>query len=164
MLKKGRLILAGCLLAVMAGALVIFLQDHKEKEKPTRGEVAMTTNIHIDPEIDLNSNDEITVLIHFKTKPAREAVELAKMQGVPLTLEQAERDVKESHQRFQADVKKYLDGGQISYTIKHTYTAAFNGVAIKLPASAIQALLQSAEIEAIYANKEIKNIPPVQPS
>jgi len=53
---------------------------------------------------------------------------------------------------------------QIPYTITHTYTAAINGVAMRLPASAIQALLQSAEIEAIYANKEIKMIPPVQPS
>ncbi|WHY77001.1 protease inhibitor I9 family protein [Neobacillus sp. WH10] len=164
MLKQGKLLLVACFLTVIAGAGVNFIQSTQEKEELNKGEEAMTTNVHIDPEIDLNSNKEITIIIHFKTKPARAAVELAKMKGVPLTLEQAEQEVKESHQRFQADVKKYLDGEHITYSITHSYTAAINGVAMRLPASAIQALLQSAEIEAIYANKEIKLIPPVKPS
>jgi len=164
MLKQRKLLLVGCLMAVIAGAGVIFIKATQEKEEPNKGEEAMTTNVHIDPEIDLNSNKEITIIIQFKTKPARAAVELAKMKGVPLTLEQAEQEVKESHQRFQADVKKFLDGEQIPYSITHSYTAAINGVAMRLPASAIQALLQSAEIDSIYASKEIKLIPPVQPS
>ncbi|MFJ7724835.1 protease inhibitor I9 family protein [Neobacillus sp. NPDC097160] len=164
MLEKGKLILVGCLLAVIAGAWIYFLSFNKEKEKPNAGEEAMTTNIHIDPEIDLNSDKEVTILIHFKTQPAKVAVELAKQNGETLSLEQAEQDVKESHKRFQADVKKYLDGEQIPYTITHTYTAAFNGVAIRLPSNAIKTLLQSGEIEAVYANREIKKIPPVQPS
>lgn len=165
MRRNGKLLLIGCLVAVIVGAWIMIIQQaNQEKEKPNKGEEAMTTNVYIDPKIDLNSDKEITVIIHFKTKPAREAVELAKQKGETLSLEQAEQDVKESHKRFQADVKKYLDGEQIPYTITHTYTAAINGVAIRLPSSAIKTLLQSREIEAVYASKEIKNIPPVQPS
>lgn len=163
--KKQVLTCIVLLIGTIGIAAFIFPKPPSEIEKPNKGVVTMATNqIMIDPKIDLTSDQEITILIHFRTKPARAAVEWAKTQGIPLTLEQAEQDVKESHQRFQADIKKYLDSEQITYAVTHTYTAAFNGVAMRLRATDIKALLQSAEIEAIYANKQMNMIPPVKPS
>jgi hypothetical protein len=170
--KGGKVLLVFCLLSLV-GVGVFFTQTKRDKEvqsKPKveqeepKGEEVMTQNIYIDPKIDMNSPAEVTIIIHFKTKPAKTAVALAEASGIPLTLEQAEQDVKDSHERFRKDAEKYLGEKQIPYRIVHAYTAALNGVAMKLPANEIQTLLQSAEIEAIYANREIKLVPPVQPS
>ncbi|CAH2717338.1 hypothetical protein BACCIP111895_04530 [Neobacillus rhizosphaerae] len=179
MIKRGKVILFFSLLAVL-GFSVFFTPIYQEKEgqntskeeqnKPKgeqiepKGEEVMTQNIYIDPKINLKSEEEVIIIIHFKTKPAKVAVALAEASGVPLTIEKAEQDVKDSHARFRKDVEKYLGQKQIPYTIVHTYSAALNGVAMKLPANEIKSLLQSAEIEAIYANREIKLVPPVQPS
>ncbi|WHY88454.1 protease inhibitor I9 family protein [Neobacillus novalis] len=175
MRKGGKVLLVFCLLSLV-GFGVFFSQNKRDKEVQTepmeeqeeqeepKGEEVVTQNIYIDPKINMNSPAEVTIIINFKTKPAKTAVALAEASGIPLTLEQAEQDVKDSHERFLKDSEKYLGEKQIPYRIVHTYTAALNGVAMKLPANEIQTLLQSAEIEAIYANREIKLVPPVQPS
>lgn len=160
----GRLLLSCLIVALAAGAGLVFFQEARVTNESSKGEEVMTANVQVDPKIDLNSSQEVSIIVIFKTKPARTAVEDAKKIGVPLTLEQAEQDVKESHQRFQAEVKKYLGGADIPYTITHTYTAALNGVAMTLPADAIKVLVQSEEIESIRANREINIIPPVKPS
>ncbi|NEY99274.1 protease inhibitor I9 family protein [Heyndrickxia shackletonii] len=123
----------------------------------------MTSALYIDPKINMNSEKTVSIIIHFKTKPAKAAVALAEAKGVPLTLEQAQKDVEESHSRFQEDLKRLLDQNQISYSITYTYTTAFNGVSMKLPGTAIKTLLQSKEIDAIYANQEYHLDPPLKP-
>ncbi|MFK9091954.1 protease inhibitor I9 family protein [Bacillus salipaludis] len=123
----------------------------------------MTSAIHIDPEVDMNSEKMVEIIIHFKTQPAKVAIAIAEMSGLPLTLDQAKQDVEESHSRFQEDVERYLGQNQIPYSINHTYKTVFNGVSMKLPGKEIIRLLQSNEIAAIYANKEIKLIPPPKP-
>jgi len=150
------ILLLSCLLC-LAG-----FDDHNDirERGENRGEEAMTSAIHIDPEVDMISEKMVEIIIHFKTQPAKVAVAIAEMSGVPLTLEQAKQDVEESHSRFKKDVERYLGQNQIPYSIKHTYKMAFNGVSMKLPGKEIKRLLQSNEIAAIYANREIKLIPP----
>ena len=128
-----------------------------------REEEVMASAIHIDPEVDMNSEKVVEIIIHFKTQPAKVAVAIAEMSGVPLTLDQALQDVEESHLRFQEDVERYLGQNQIPYLITHTYKIALNGVAMKLPGKEIKTLLQSNEIAAVYANKEIKLNPSPKP-
>ena len=128
-----------------------------------REEEVMASAIHIDPEVDMKSEKMVEIIIHFKTKPAKVAVAIAEMSGVPLSLDQAKQDVEDSHSRFQEDIERYLGQNQIPYSIMHIYKAAFNGVAMKLPGKEIKRLLQSNEIATIYANKEIKLIPPPKP-
>jgi hypothetical protein len=120
----------------------------------------MRPSIYIDPRINMNTNSPITVIIHFKTLPAHAAVAAAKANGITLSLEKAEQDVKESHRRFQEDLQRYLGQQGIPFTVTHTYTVALNGAAIRLPGNKIPALLQSAEIAGIYANQEYKIEPP----
>lgn len=122
----------------------------------------MFPNIYIDPAINMISENEVTIIIYFKTQPAHVAVAAAKASGIPLTLEQAEQDVKNSHFRFQRDLDLLLGRHQIPYKVTNSYTTAVNGVALRLPANKIPMLLQSHEIAAIYANKEYKIEPPYQ--
>lgn len=153
-----RILLFSCLLCLIVGA-VIYKQVHKDV-KEEKGKEVMINEIYIDPAIDMKSEKDVIIIIHFKTKPAKAALALAKMTGVPLTLEQAEKDVEDSHARFQKDVERYLGQAQIPYRIVHTYKSALNGAALKLPANKIHRLLQSDEIEAIFANKEYQLNPP----
>jgi hypothetical protein len=164
MVRRTKFLLFSCLICLILISGVIYTKGHNDIEemKENKGEEVMTTDIYIDPEIDQKSEKEIVIIIHFKTIPAKTAVAQAEMSGVPLTLEKAKQDVEDSHVRFQEDIKRYLGKQQIPYTIIHTYKAALNGVAMKLPANEIKTLLQSAEIAAIYANKEYKLTPPPQ--
>jgi CHAT domain-containing protein len=140
-------------------------QEHQTigEHRENKGEEVVTRNIYIDPEIDLNTEKMVEIIIHFKTEPAKVAVAIAETSGIPLSLDKAKQDVEDSHARFQADVQKYLGLKQIPYTITHTYKTALNGVAMKLPGNEIKTLLQSGEIAAIYLNKEIQLNPPPQP-
>lgn len=157
-------LLYSCLLFLI-GCGVKTTQEHQTRadQSDNKGEEVMTRNIYIDPEIDLSSEKMVEIIIHFKTEPAKVAVAIAEMSGIPLSLDKAKEDVEDSHARFQEEVQKYLGQKQIPYTITHTYKTALNGVAMKLPGNEIKTLLQSAEIAAIYANKEIQLNPPPQP-
>ncbi|MEI4831367.1 protease inhibitor I9 family protein [Bacillus sp. FJAT-53711] len=154
-----------CLLS-LAGCGETDSHDYKntEKRQEKKGEEVMTSASYIDPKIDMNSKKTVSIIIEFKTKPAKVAVALAKANGVSLTLEEAEQNVEDSHARFQKDVKRFLDQKQIPYSITHTYKSALNGVAMELPANEIKALLQSTEINAIYTNQEFHLDPPPQPT
>jgi hypothetical protein len=120
----------------------------------------MTNKINVDPAIDVNSNEMVTVIIQFRTKPAQEAVAIAKKAGVPLSVENANWAVKHSHERFQEEVKRYLVPKRIPYTINYVYQSALNGVSMTLPAKEIKLLLQFKEIESIHANKQYQIDPP----
>jgi hypothetical protein len=120
------------------------------------------SNIFIDPDIDMNSKEMITVIIQFKTKPAQVAVTIAEKSGVPLSLENANWAVEHSHARFQEDVKRFLVSKRIPYSINHIYKSALNGVSMSIPAYEIKTLLKFNEIESIHANKEYHLDPPSQ--
>jgi hypothetical protein len=120
----------------------------------------MTNKIYIDPTIDMNSDEMITVIIQFNTKPAVEAMAIAKKVGVPLSLENANWAVKHSHERFQEEVKRYLVAKQIPYSINHVYQSVLNGVSMTLPGKDIKSLLQFKEIGSIHANKQYHIDPP----
>jgi hypothetical protein len=120
----------------------------------------MINKINVDPTIDISSDEMVTIIIQFRTKPAQEAVAIAKKAGVPLTLENANWAVKHSHERFQEEVKRYLVPKRIPYTINYVYQSALNGVSMTLPAKDIKSLLQIKEIESIHANKEYHIDPP----
>lgn len=120
----------------------------------------MKNKIFVDPSIDMNSDEMVTVIIQFRTKPAVEAMALAKSAGVPLSLENANWAVKHSHERFQEEVKRYLVSKQIPYTINHVYQSVLNGVSMSLPGKDIKSLLQFKEIGSIHANKQYHIDPP----
>jgi len=132
-------------------------KEIKEVEK------TMHSSAKVDPSIDLSSNQIVSIIIEFKTKPAKIAVLEAKEKGITLTLEEAKRQVEQSHQTFRK-LLKALDENKVPYNIKHTYITAFNGVSMELPAHEIKRLLGYSVISKIYPNKQIQLDPPINPA
>jgi len=124
----------------------------------------MNPSVYIDPDIDLSSEKNISVIIEFKTKPAKVAVIEAEAKGIPLTLEEAQGQVEESHLIFQKELHELLDKNHIPYTLRHKYTTALNGVSMELPANEIRSLAEaSSVISKISLNRKVKLEPPIFP-
>lgn len=117
--------------------------------------------IYVDPMINIKTNEEVTIIIHFKTHTTQAAVAIANSSGYSLSLAKAEQEVEASHLRFQSDLQRLLVKKRIPYRINHIYKTVFNGVSLSLQGNKIPELLQSQEIAAIYANKEFTINPPL---
>lgn len=154
-------VLATAMLSIMSGCSYEnnYPNDQEKEVKET-----MNRSFYIDPAIDLSSEQTISVIIEFKTKPAKVAIIEAEAKGIPLTLEEAEKHVEESHLMFQKELYELLDKNQIPYTVRHKYTTALNGVSVELPANEINRLAESSSvISRIYLNRKIKLDPPILP-
>lgn len=141
--------------------------DERKMNSKTENELEVieTVNapIYVDPEIDLTSKKKVSIIIHFKTMPAKIAVIQARAKGLSLSLEKAEKDVEDSHTRFHQEIQTLLEKENVPYSITRTYKTVYNGVAMELPANEIQRLLSSVEISTIHADREIQLEPPVRP-
>jgi uncharacterized protein involved in outer membrane biogenesis len=126
-------------------------------------EETMNSSVKVDPSIDLSSEKTVSIIIEFKTKPAKIAILEAEAQGLKMSLDAAKEHVEKSHQAFQKELHAFLDGKQVEYSIKHRYKTAFNGVSMELPANEIKRLMGSSVISKIYPNEEIQLNPPIQP-
>ncbi|MEH7072914.1 protease inhibitor I9 family protein [Neobacillus drentensis] len=155
--------------ALLATAIFISMSGCVLKNTPPANneiEVKETMNpsVHIDPAIDLSSKQTISIIIEFKTKPAKVAVIEAEAKGIPLTLEEAQEQVEESHRMFQKELLELLDKNQTPYKIRHKYTTALNGVSMEIPANEIKRLAESSSvISRISLNRKIKLDPPIYP-
>lgn len=147
----------------ISGCQPIKGEDSYQKEEKVEEET-MNSYGKIDPSIDQSSNQTISVIIEFTTKPAKVAVLEAKAKGIDLTLKEAKQQVEESHRSFQKEIHTFLDENQVSYHIKHRYKIAFNGVSLEMPANEIKRLMGSSVIQKIYPNEDIQLDPPIQPS
>ncbi|WP_404444535.1 S8 family serine peptidase [Sutcliffiella horikoshii] len=108
---------------------------------------------------DLTSDEEISVIVQFHSKPSTVAVLEAEMKGKKLKKEEARAKVDKEHQTFKEDVQKHLGavknskGKEVSPKITQTYKTAYNGVAMKLPASQVEQLLHSEAVKAVFKNE-----------
>lgn len=124
----------------------------------------MNPSAHLDPAIDLTSDQIISIIIVFKTKPAKIAVIEAEAKGIPLTIEEAREKVEESHRVFQEELRTIFDQNQVIYKVQNTYKTALNGVSMELPANEIKRLAESSSvISKIHLNKKIQLDPPISP-
>ena len=112
----------------------------------------LDSSIYIDPQIDLLSVEPTIVIIEFKVKPAKVAKII---EGNELSIEEAKKEVEISHADFLKELETYLGNQHLAYTIVNSYKTSFNGVAIELAGTAINELLSSAVIKAIYMNHEV---------
>lgn len=159
-----RAILVAVMLSVMIGCQKNkLIYKHNDEEKVVKE--TMNPSVYVDPALDLQSNKTISIIIEFKTKPAKIAVLEAEAKGIPLTIEEAQQNVEESHAKFHNELHTLLDNKQGPYTIKHTYKTVFNGVSMELPANEIKRLVESSSVVSkIYLNKKIQLDPPIPPS
>ena len=138
--------------------------DTIEQKNEQVVEETMNSSIKVDPALDLSSGESVSIIIEFKTKPAKVAVLEAEAQGVELTLESAKEEVEQSHQEFDKELHAFLEENEVDDRIIHRYKTAFNGVSMELPSKEIKRLLGSSIISKIYRNQEIQLDPPIQPS
>jgi uncharacterized repeat protein (TIGR01451 family) len=124
------------------------------------------TGLHLAPEIDLDSSEEISVIVEFKQSPSKVAVMKAEAKGKELSEAQAKAQVEKEHAVFNKDLNKILEGkgkGRSSgYKIKRSYKTAFNGVSMNIPANQAKELLQSNAVKAVYSDAKVQVEPLVK--
>lgn len=118
-------------------------------------------------EEELKSDNEITVIVEFKTKPEKVAVLDAALKGKKLTAVQAKNKIDHEHATFEEDVKRISPStleksGKKAYQITRSFKTAYNGVSMKLPANEVESLLQSDAVKAVYKSVTFTIDPPIQ--
>ncbi|WP_129688264.1 S8 family serine peptidase [Gottfriedia acidiceleris] len=115
---------------------------------------------------DLKGDEEIPVIVEFKTMPEKVAVLDAAIKGKNLTAEQAKNKIDHEHATFSDDLTRIMPStveksGKRSYEITRSFKSAFNGVTMTLPANEVEILLQSDSVKAVYKNTTFSIEPPI---
>ncbi|ODG90170.1 hypothetical protein BED47_12600 [Gottfriedia luciferensis] len=116
-------------------------------------------------DIDLNSNEQTSVIVEFANKPAKVAQIEASAEGQQLSQSEASKLVEQDHENFQEDVSKILvdeKKSKVNFKINRSYKHAFNGVAMSIPANQIKNLLKSKAVKAVWKNEKFSIDPPKQ--
>ncbi|WP_088070652.1 S8 family serine peptidase [Gottfriedia luciferensis] len=111
---------------------------------------------------ELDSDNDISVIVQFKSDPSNVAVLEAAVDGKSLTKEAAQAEVDNEHNVFKEDVGKLTGKGKKKApAITRTYKTAFNGAAITLPENEVKELLKSEAVKSVY--KDITyNVDPIK--
>ncbi|MBO9129212.1 S8 family serine peptidase [Bacillus sp. 165] len=125
-----------------------------------------SSGLKLDPGVNLEGDEEISVIVEFKQKPEKVAQLEAALEGKDLSAAKA-RSLRDGDQAtFQQDLKtifkKEIQEKKASYKITHTYKNAFNGVSMTLPANKVKSLLSSDAVKAVWSNSEVQLDLPVQ--
>ncbi|OHR66201.1 hypothetical protein HMPREF3291_12045 [Bacillus sp. HMSC76G11] len=113
---------------------------------------------------ELLTDEEVSVIVQFHSKPSKVAFLDAEVKGKKLMKENAQAQVEKEHKTFKEDVQKYIssvNGKKASPKITRSYKTAFNGVAMKLPASQVEDLTKSAAVKAVFKNQTY-TVDPIQ--
>ncbi|MBD7963095.1 S8 family serine peptidase [Fictibacillus norfolkensis] len=110
---------------------------------------------------ELQNEKEISVIVQFRSKPGQAAVLDAQLKGKKISRQQADSKVDQEHAQFKKDVEKLIPSvapmtKKSTHRITSTYKTVYNGVAMKLPANQVEALLQSAAVKAVYKDVTFK--------
>ena len=123
-------------------------------------QVNEATGLHLDPTVNLESDEEISVIVEFKEKPQKVALLEAKLEGKSLSNAKANQLLDENHDKFQQDLKTIFKGElqkkKSFYKMKQSFKYAFNGVSMTLPASSVNRLLDSDEVKAVWSNRDVQ--------
>ncbi|MBO9128922.1 S8 family serine peptidase [Bacillus sp. 165] len=125
----------------------------------------LKTGLQLSRDVDLTSNEEVTVIVEFKDFPAKVAQIAKAVKGETLSLTQAKENVEKSHAQFNKDLQSKVGktkSGKDAYQIKYTYKNSLNGVALTLPANRINTLLDSDVVKAVYSDYKVQLEPPAQ--
>ncbi|MGD6853892.1 S8 family serine peptidase [Bacillus infantis] len=137
-----------------------------QREALNKLQTSDQSGLQLAPEVNLESEDKVSVIVEFKDKPAKTAVVEEAAKGKTLSLTEAKQKAEAAHETFKKnlqdiykdDVKKQKD----FYKIRKTYKNTLNGVSIEIPANKVKALLQSKAVKAVWSNDTVKIEPPVE--
>jgi subtilisin family serine protease len=110
---------------------------------------------------ELNSDQEIDIIVQFRSKPSKIAVMDAEFKGKKLSQSEADELVTSEHNQFAKDIQSILPSsnlrsGEANHEITTTYQTVYNGVAMTLPANQVESLLKSDVVKAVYKNATFK--------
>jgi subtilisin family serine protease len=115
--------------------------------------------LHLDPNVDTSSVEEISVIVQFKKQPESVARINAQLKGEELSEKEAKSNVETSHKAFKNDLstlfKEDMKQRKSSFKINHEYKNALNGVSMTIPANKVEDLLKSEEVQAVWSNEEV---------
>ncbi|PEL06030.1 S8 family serine peptidase [Bacillus sp. AFS017336] len=119
-----------------------------------------SSGLKLDPNVNLDSEKEISVIVEFKQKPEKVAQLEAEVNGKSLSASKA-RSLRDGDQAtFQQDLKTIfkedIPQKKSSFKVSRIYKNAFNGVAMTLPANKVKNLLASDAVKAVWSDKEVQ--------
>ncbi|WP_342543618.1 S8 family serine peptidase [Paenisporosarcina sp. FSL H8-0542] len=130
-------------------------------------QVSSEEGLQLSPSVDLESSDNLSVIVEFKDKPAKVAVIEEVANGNSLSLSDAEQKANSAQETFKSDLqtiyKDDLKQNNKLFKIKRTYKSSLNGVSIELPANKVKSLLKSKVVKAVWPNNVFKVEPPTSP-
>ncbi|WP_239586669.1 S8 family serine peptidase [Shouchella xiaoxiensis] len=116
-------------------------------------------------DFDLSSNEDVSIIVELEELPQKVALAVAEEEGTSLSEEDAQQAVDESQEIFMNELNESVNPTSRSanpFTIEHTYTTIFNGVALTLPANKIAELAEYDEVKAIYNDEIVELIKPIE--
>lgn len=122
----------------------------------------------ISPEINLKSPALTNVIVEFKQAPAKVEVIKQAAEGVSISPAIAQEEAQEDHEVFKQYIQKMQEnltsspgvspfsvGGE-KLKITREYHYAFNGVAMSLPGTEVEALLKSGVVSRVWKDNIVK--------
>ncbi|MFJ7936299.1 S8 family serine peptidase [Sporosarcina sp. NPDC096371] len=142
------------------------LQNLTAEQRKALEQLDTNTGFVISPDIDANSPELVKVIVEFNQAPAQIEVMKQAAKGKKLSSSAANEKVEQSHKAFKAHVQSLKIQKNLSeykvedITITREYKKAINGVAMTLPGTAVEDLLQSGVVKHVFKDYEVK----VEPS
>lgn len=127
-------------------------------------QVTSEEGLQLPESVDLESSENLSVIVEFKDKPAKVSVIEEAAYGNSLSLTEAVQKANEAQDKFKNDLKSIykedLSKNKNLFKIKHKYENSLNGVSLELPANKVKSLLKSKVVKAVWPNNVIKVEPP----
>lgn len=133
----------------------------EQRKALTQLKLSDQSGLQLSPDVNLNSDEKISVIVQFKTLPSKTAVLAAQAEGKSLSLSQANQQVEEAHSSFQKDLATIFKEEK-PYVLKQKYKHAFNGVSMQIPSNKVEALMKSKAVQAIWESKVLSIDPPIE--
>ncbi|MFP5114128.1 S8 family serine peptidase [Bacillaceae bacterium C204] len=122
------------------------------------------TGLQLSDDVDLTSEEDVTVIVEFKELPAKVAQLVEASKGESISLDKAKEKVEKSHAQFKKDLQEKIGKEEKSnkdnFNIKYTYQNAFNGVTMSLPANQINKLMEMDTVKAVFSERKVQIDPP----
>lgn len=138
------------------------LKGLSAEERKALNELTVAPTFTIAPDVKQNSSEMVSVIVEFKTLPAKVAVKQQAAIGKRMLEAAAETQVEQSHQAFKKFVssfkkqKSMKDYDPAAIEINREYKHAINGVSMTLPGIVVKELLASDEVKRVWSNKELQ--------
>jgi subtilisin family serine protease len=138
------------------------LMNLTDQQRKALKELEISPGFTISPEINQNSSEMVDVIVEFNQAPAKVEVAKQAVKGKRMSLSSAKEKAESEHDTFKKEWKKVKklnrpdDEKMDDAKITKEFHAAFNGVAMTLPARAVQELLSTGVVKRVWKDNEVK--------